>query len=369
MTGLELSGIGKAFGSTQVLHEVDLAVRPGELLALLGPSGCGKSTLMRIVAGIETPDRGEVRIGGADLTRAHPAARNVAMVFQNYALYPHLTAAQNIAVPLAMRRLSVWQRAPWLGRLLPGTAALRRGIAADVARVAEPLGLAPLLARKPAQLSGGQRQRVALARAVVRDPSVFLLDEPLSNLDAALRTSTRREIVEIHRRTGAATLYVTHDQAEALAMADRVAVMLGGRILQCATPREVYEQPSDIRVARFLGDPAINLLSAEAGEDGQVRLEGRATGLATRGRGPVMLGIRPEAIETGPEGWPARVEAREYLGEAQLIHARIGNQPVVLRLPPGLADAPLLQLRFDPRDALLFDADGARLPAAEALHA
>jgi multiple sugar transport system ATP-binding protein len=210
---------------------------------------------------------------------------------------------------------------------------------------------------------------VALARAVVRAPSVFLLDEPLSNLDAALRTSTRREIVEIHRRTGAATLYVTHDQAEALTMADRVAVMLAGRILQCGTPREVYEQPADIQVARFLGDPAINLLTAEAGEDGLVRLEGRATGLATRGRGPVTLGIRPEAIEAAPEGWAATVEAREYLGEAQLVHARIGRQAVVLRLPPAASEAPLLHLRFHPRDALLFGADGARLPAAEALHA
>jgi multiple sugar transport system ATP-binding protein len=369
VTGLELRGIGKAFGQTQVLHEVDLAVRPGEFVALLGPSGCGKSTLMRIVAGIETADRGEVHIAGAAVTRAHPAARNVAMVFQNYALYPHLTAAQNIAVPLAMRRLSAWQRAPLLGALLPGTRAIRRAMMQDVARVAEPLGLTPLLARKPAQLSGGQRQRVALARAVVRDPSVFLLDEPLSNLDAALRSTTRREIVEIHRRTGAATLYVTHDQAEALTMADRVAVMLAGRILQCGTPREVYEQPADIRVARFLGDPAINLLQAEAGEDGAVRLEGRATGLMTRQRGPVTLGIRPEALEAAPEGWAASVTDREYLGEAQLLHARIGSQPVILRVPPGLAEAPLVHLRFDPRDALLFGADGARLPAMAAQHA
>jgi multiple sugar transport system ATP-binding protein len=369
VTGLELRGIGKAFGQTTVLHEVDLAVRPGEFLALLGPSGCGKSTLMRIVAGIEAPDHGQVLIGGSELTQAHPAARNVAMVFQNYALYPHLTAAQNIAVPLAMRRLSAWQRMPLLGGLLPGARAIRRAIAQDVARVAEPLGLAHLLARKPAQLSGGQRQRVALARAVVRDPSVFLLDEPLSNLDAALRSSTRREIVEIHRRTGAATLYVTHDQAEALTMADRVAVMLAGRILQCGTPREVYEQPADIRVARFLGDPAINLLQAETGEDGMVRLEGRTTGLRTRQRGPLTLGLRPEALQVAAQGWPARVEAREYLGEAQLLHTRIGPQPVILRVPPGLAEAPLLHLRFDPRDALLFGADGARVPALEVQHA
>lgn len=369
MTGLELHGIGKAFGATQVLHDVDLSVAPGEFVALLGPSGCGKSTLMRIVAGIETAERGRVLIGGEDLTQAHPAARNVAMVFQNYALYPHLTAAQNIAVPLAMRRLSAWQRAPLLGRFWPGSGAIRRGIAQDVARVAEPLGLAPLLARRPAQLSGGQRQRVALARAVVRKPSVFLLDEPLSNLDAGLRTSTRREIVEIHRHTGAATLYVTHDQAEAMTMADRVAVMLAGRILQCGTPREVYEQPADIRVARFLGNPAINLLAAEAGEDGRVRLAGRATGLVTRQRGPLTLGIRPEALEAAPEGWPAMVEAREYLGEALLVHARIGEQPISIRLPPTQPETRQLQLRFDPRDALLFGADGARVAAVEALHA
>jgi multiple sugar transport system ATP-binding protein len=369
LTGLELQGIGKSFGPAPVLHGVDLLVEPGEFVALLGPSGCGKSTLMRIVAGIETPNAGRVLIGGADMTRAHPATRNVAMVFQNYALYPHLTAEQNIAVPLAVRRLSAWQRAPLLGRLLPGARAIRTGIAEDVARVAAPLGLVPLLGRKPAQLSGGQRQRVALARAVVRDPAVFLLDEPLSNLDAALRAITRREIVDIHRRTGAATLYVTHDQAEALTMADRVAVMLAGRILQCGTPREVYEQPVDIQVARFLGNPTINLLPAEACEDGQVRLAGRATGLATRLRGPLTLGIRPEALRIGAQGWPVFVEAREYLGDGQLVHARLEGQPVTIRLTPTQAGEAVLTIGFDPRDALLFGSDGARLPAAEPLHA
>ncbi|MCX7374190.1 MAG: ABC transporter ATP-binding protein [Alphaproteobacteria bacterium] len=371
MQGLLLDGLDKSFGATRVLRNVRLAVPPGEFVALLGPSGCGKSTLLRIVAGIEAPDAGCVTIDGRDVTRAHPGARDVAMVFQNYALYPHLTVRQNIGVPLMMRRLSAWQRVPVLGGLLPGTAAQRRDIQADVTRIAEPLGLAPLLERRPAQLSGGQRQRVALARAVVRSPHVFLLDEPLSNLDAALRVTTRREIVDIHRRVGAATLYVTHDQAEALTMADRVAVMLGGEIVQVGTPAEIYENPADLRVASFIGSPRINLLPAHAGEDGAVRLQGAATGLVTTARGKLTLAIRPEALEPAQSGWPALVEHTEYLGETTLLHARLDTTAVVLRAPvsQGFAPGQPVMLRFDPARALLFGEDGHRLPAHEAQHA
>ena len=350
-----MTGVGKSFGATRVLGDVSLDVPPGEFVALVGPSGCGKTTLMRIVAGIEAPDAGEVRIGGRDVTRAHPGARDVAMVFQSYALYPHLTVAQNIAVPLLMRRLGFW------ARLFPGGAA-RRAIAADVARTAEPLGLVPLLDRRPGQLSGGQRQRVALARAVVRRPAVFLMDEPLSNLDAALRVATRREIVEIHRRTGAATLYVTHDQTEALTMADRVAVMQGGALLQIGTPAEVYEQPVDLRVAGFIGSPRINLLPAVVGEDGAVRLEGRETGLHSAARGPVTLGVRPESLRLGG-GWAATARHLEYLGDTALLHARLGETDVLLRVEPGQRASPseTLSLGFD--RALLFGADGRRIAA------
>jgi multiple sugar transport system ATP-binding protein len=349
--GLSVREVSKAFGPTHVLHGVSLEIAPGELVALLGPSGCGKTTLMRIVAGIEVADAGAVRIGARDVTRLHPGRRDVAMVFQNYALYPHLTVRQNIAVPLAMRRLSTLQRLPLLGALLPGTRAARRAIAEDVGRVAAP--------------------RVALARAVVRAPSVFLLDEPLSNLDAALRVSTRREIVDIHRRVGAATLYVTHDQSEALTMADRVAVMLGGRLLQVAPPAEIYENPADIAVARFIGSPAINLLPVEADAAGMLRFEGQALGLHSAARGALTLGIRPEALRPAAHGLPAVAEHVEYLGEAALLHARLGDAPVVMRVEPSLRAAPgeALHLAFDPARALLFGADGQRAALREAQHA
>ena len=366
--GLSLAGIRKSFGATQVLRDVALNVPPGEFVALVGPSGCGKTTLMRIVAGIETPDAGAVRIGGRDVTRAHPGTRDVAMVFQSYALYPHLTAAQNIAVPLLMRRLSLAQRLPLIGGLMPGARAARRAIQADVARIAEPFGLAALLERRPGQLSGGQRQRVALARAVVRKPSVFLLDEPLSNLDAALRVATRREIVEIHRRTGAATLYVTHDQTEALTMADRVAVMQAGELLQIGTPAEVYETPADIRVAAFIGSPRMNLLPADVGEDGAVRLLGLATGLHSSIRGAVTLGVRPEAFRLGG-AWPATVAHVEYLGDAALLHARLGDAELVVRAEPGLRAQPgeVVPLGFS--GGLLFGPDGRRIAQCEVAHA
>ncbi len=366
--GVSLQGIRKSFGATAVLREVALDVPPGEFVALVGPSGCGKTTLMRIVAGIETPDSGQVHIGGRDVTRAHPGARDVAMVFQSYALYPHLTAAQNIAVPLVMRRLSLLQRMPFLGGIMPGSRAARRRIQEDVAAIAAPLGLTPLLERRPGQLSGGQRQRVALARAVVRKPAVFLLDEPLSNLDAALRVATRREIVEIHRRTGAATLYVTHDQTEALTMADRVAVMQAGELLQIGSPAEVYENPADIRVAGFIGSPKMNLLPAHVGDDGAVRLLGMETGLHSAARGPVTLGIRPEALHLGG-AWPAEVAHVEYLGESALLHARLGETEIVLRAEPGLRAVAGLPIQIGFGHALLFGADGKRLARHEMAHA
>ncbi|RVT99434.1 ABC transporter ATP-binding protein [Rhodovarius crocodyli] len=359
MAGLVVEDIRKGFGATPVLKGVSLRVEPGEFVAVLGPSGCGKSTLMRIVAGIETPDAGRVTIKGRDVTRAHPGARDVAMVFQSYALYPHLTVAENIAVPLTMRRLSALQRAPFIGGLFSGDR--RRAIQADVERVAGPLGLTPLLGRRPGQLSGGQRQRVALARATVREPHVFLLDEPLSNLDAALRVATRREIVEVHRRVGAATLYVTHDQAEALTMADRIAVMQGGELLQLAPPAEIYDNPADIRVAGFIGSPRMNLLPAEVREDGMVMLAGRATGMATRARGPVTLGIRPEALCIDSTGWPVRVNHTEYLGESLLLHTRLGETELLLRAEPGTRAAPGDVLHVDFFRAVLFGADGKRL--------
>jgi len=367
--GLAVEGVEKSFGPTRVLRGVSLSVARGEFVALLGPSGCGKTTLMRIIAGIESADAGAVRIAGREVSGLHPAERDVAMVFQNYALYPHLTARQNIAVPLVMR-LPFAQRA--LGRLAPGGAAARRGIAAEVERVAAPLGLAPLLDRKPSQLSGGQRQRVALARATVRRPAAFLMDEPLSNLDAALRVATRREIVGIHRAAGgAATLYVTHDQSEALTMADRVAVMLGGELLQVAGPEAIYDDPAELRVALFVGSPRINTLAAVAGEDGAVRVAGADTGLRTAARGPLTLALRPESLRLAGAGIPARAAQVEFLGDSALLHLEgAGGEALVLRGPPSLSAAmgpeagpevgEAVHLAFDPARALLFGEDGRR---------
>jgi multiple sugar transport system ATP-binding protein len=329
MAGIAVAGVRKSFGATEALRGVSLDIAPGEFVALVGPSGCGKTTLMRIVAGIEAADEGRIVIADRDVTRLRPAGRDVAMVFQSYALYPHLTVRQNIAVPLVMRRLSPWQRLPLVGPLLPGARAAARGIAAEVTRVAEPLGLLGMLDRRPAQLSGGQRQRVALARAVVRHPRAFLMDEPLSNLDAALRVQTRREIVEIHRRVGAATLYVTHDQTEALTMADRVAVMMAGEILQVAPPERIYADPADLRVAAFIGSPRINTVPGELDATGLVRVAGRVMGLRVTGAGPAMvtLAVRPEDLapvpdDTADAALDAVAEHLEFLGEGVLLHAR-----------------------------------------------
>ncbi|MBE9603394.1 ABC transporter ATP-binding protein [Acetobacteraceae bacterium H6797] len=376
MSGISLQSIGKSFGGTRVLHSISLEVAAGEFVALVGPSGCGKSTLMRIVAGIEHPDHGILRINGRDTTRLRPAERDVAMVFQSYALYPHLTVAENIAVPLAMRRLNTWQRLPLVGGILPGTGQQRAAIAEEVRVAAESLGLGKLLDRRPGQLSGGQRQRVALARSIVRRPAAFLMDEPLSNLDASLRVQTRREIVEIHRRAGAATLYVTHDQSEALTMADRVAVMQGGHLLQVATPTAIYADPDDIRVATFIGSPRINLLPAEAGEDGVVRLGDVSIGQRLLRPGAVTMAIRPEDFQIAAAGLPVRMEAREFLGESLLLHARheASGEAVIIRLPPERAaslpeQGEAFHLGFDPSRALLFDADGKRIRAIAEIRA
>ncbi|MBB3900170.1 ABC transporter ATP-binding protein [Roseococcus suduntuyensis] len=365
MAGIVISGVRKRFGDVQVLRDVSLSVAPGEFVALVGPSGCGKTTLMRIVAGIERHDAGSLDIGGRQVGGLRAADRDVAMVFQSYALYPHLTVAENIAVPLTMRRLSSWQRLPLLGRFWPGARATRAGIAADAAAAADSLGLGAMLGRRPAQLSGGQRQRVALARAIVRSPKAFLMDEPLSNLDAALRVQTRREIVDIHRRVGATTLYVTHDQSEALTMADRVAVMQAGQILQVDTPERIYADPADLRVATFIGSPRINTLPAEIRADGMVMVAGLAMGLRAEGAaGEATLALRPEDLRPDPAGTlPVVTEHLEFLGECTLLHARHAGlgTALTLRLPPGAtaAQGPF-RLGFSAPRALVFGADGRR---------
>jgi multiple sugar transport system ATP-binding protein len=371
MAGIEAKGIAKRFGDVRALKGVSLSVAPGEFVSLVGPSGCGKTTLMRIVAGLERPDEGSVAIAGHDVTDVRAAERDVAMVFQSYALYPHLTARQNMAVPLVMRRLDFWRRLPWIGDILPRTRAIKTEIAAEIARTAELLDIGGLLDRKPGQLSGGQRQRVALGRAIVRHPQAFLLDEPLSNLDAGLRVQTRKEIVELHRRVGASTVYVTHDQTEAMTMSDRVAVMMAGEILQIAAPRDIYLDPADLRVAAFMGSPRINAFPAEAGTDGQVRVEGAATGVAVTACGALTFAARPEDLAVDArDGIAARVEHVEFLGEALLLHARteLGGESAIARLDGrearGFARGQAIRLRPDPARALLFDGAGKRLRAA-----
>jgi len=371
MAGIAVSNVTKSFGATEVLKGVSLDVRKGEFVSLVGPSGCGKTTLMRIIAGLDAATGGAVEIDGRDVTTIRAADRDVAMVFQNYALYPHLTVAQNLAVPLVMRRLSAPQRMPLVGRFIGDAPDKLRAIAEETGRTAEMLGIGHLMNRRPGQLSGGQRQRVALGRAIVRQPRVFLMDEPLSNLDAALRVQTRGEIVALHRRVGAATVYVTHDQSEAMTMSDRVAVMMGGEILQVASPEDIYRDPADIRVASFIGSPKINALAAETDSDGEVILDGLRTGLVSPAKGPVTFAIRPEDIAPAAEGVPARIVHVEFLGDCALLHAEtIANRsPVICRIPadsrPRGGAGEEIRLRPEPGKALLFDADGKRLRAQQ----
>src|SRR6476661_3717348 len=242
MAEVQLTGIEKRFDGVRVLESLDLIVADGEFVVLLGPSGCGKTTALRIIAGLETPTAGEVHIGGRDVTRLSPRERDVAMVFQSYALYPHMSVADNIGYPLRIRGVPPAERA------------------AAVARVAESLEVGHLLGRKPRQLSGGQRQRIALARAIIREPAAFLMDEPLSNLDAKLRVTMRAEIKRLQQRLGTTTIYVTHDQVEALTMADRVCLLKDGRVQQYAPPQEVFDRPANRFVAEFVGNPPMNVL-------------------------------------------------------------------------------------------------------------
>ncbi len=367
---LLLDRIGKAYGATRVLSDVSLSVDKGEFVALVGPSGCGKSTLLRIIAGLERPDVGRVSLAGADVTTTRAAERDVAMVFQSYALYPHLTARQNLMLPLAMRRLTARQRLPLVGRFVPGTRATTADIRALAESTAAMLKIEPLLDRKPGQMSGGQRQRVALGRALVREPKAFLMDEPLSNLDASLRVHTRGEIVELHRRSGATTVYVTHDQEEALSMADRVAVMLGGRLLQVADPVAIYRDPRHLDVACFIGSPRINLLPAIAQAGWAVALGQRLmAGLDLPEGARLTLAFRPEAARlletTRPGALPATVERTEFHGAEALAHLRLEGlpDPVRLRLAPDVA-ARLSsgERRFMLAEALLaFGPDGQRI--------
>ena len=345
MATLELHGIAKRFGAASILAGIDLALADGEMLVIVGASGCGKSTLLRLVAGLETPSAGHVVLDGRDITHLDPAARDIAMVFQNYALYPHMTVFDNMAYALRIRGLS------------------RAAIAQEVQAAADLLGIGALLARKPAQLSGGQRQRVAMGRAIVRHPKLFLFDEPLSNLDAKLRVQMRAEIRRLQRRLGVTSLYVTHDQVEAMTLGDRLLVLEGGRAAQLATPMEVFARPADVYVAGFIGAPAMNFLPAALLPGGAVRLSGGEVIPLSCGApaGAVTLGIRPEHVSLADNGIPLAVELVEPLGSETLVHGRMADGTALLAKLPGAAPVgERVAVALAPDALHLFDAVSGR---------
>ena len=356
MATLRLAGVTKSFGTTTVLHGIDLDVADGEMIVIVGASGCGKSTLLRIVAGLETPSTGHVHIGGREVTLLEPADRDIAMVFQNYALYPHMSVSQNMAYGLKIR----------------GTP--KAEIARRVEATATLLGIQPLLDRKPRQLSGGQRQRVAMGRAIIREPRLFLFDEPLSNLDAKLRVQMRGEIRRLQQRLGVTSLYVTHDQVEAMTLGDRLVVMHQGRAAQVASPMEVWSRPADTYVAGFIGSPAMNFLAATLTEDGAAAqleagpllrfVDGRRGGGDGRA---LTIGIRPEHV-TRDVGAPVSValDLVEPLGSETVLHGSLVSGETLTARLPGMV--PAAGARLDlclPAEALhVFDAaSGLRLDA------
>ncbi len=372
MAGVTVRDIIKNFGAVEVLKKISLDVKDGEFITLVGPSGCGKSTLLRIIAGLEPQDRGQVLIGNRSVDDLPPRHRDVAMVFQSYSLYPHLTAGENIAVPLKMRQLSTLQRLPLLGRLVPGYRAIRGEITKEVRKVAEMLELQELLHRKPRHLSGGQRQRVAVGRALVRHPQVFLMDEPLSNLDAALRVQMRSDIAELHKRIGVTFIYVTHDQAEAMVMSDRVAVMMGGQILQIGSPAEIYSNPERIHVAQFIGSPKINILDGSVRSDDLIGLGKQTIAISTGAPAgtKVYVGMRPECIDvdvTSGGELNGLVRRREYLGSEFYIYVKVDSSENLLtvKLSPDRAeeikDGTKVSLKPQLSHVLLFDDQGQRL--------
>jgi sn-glycerol 3-phosphate transport system ATP-binding protein len=332
MATLQLQALSKNFGATSVLQALDLSLASGEMLVIVGASGCGKSTLLRLVAGLEAPSGGKILLDGEDITARDPSRRDIAMVFQNYALYPHMTVAQNMAYALKLR----------------GEA--KAEIDRKVADAAALLGLDALLTRRPGQLSGGQRQRVAMGRAIVRQPKLFLFDEPLSNLDAKLRVTMRAEIRRLQRRLGVTALYVTHDQVEAMTMADRLIVMQEGRAAQIATPMEVFARPANLFVAQFMGAPAMNILHAAQ------------AGIAVT-PADAMVGIRPEDVILTDSGSVLTIDLVEPLGAETLIHGRLpSGQRLTLRRPGGPPGVETLTVGFPPAALHLFDAkSGLRL--------
>lgn len=356
MAEVTLRAITKSFGDVKIIKGVDLEIADGEFCVFVGPSGCGKSTLLRMIAGLEDITSGSLAIGGKEMADVEPADRGVAMVFQSYALYPHMTVRDNISFGLRM------------------TGHKPADIEPRLKRAAEMLQLTHLLDRKPSQLSGGQRQRVAIGRAIVREPQVFLFDEPLSNLDAALRVQMRTEIGKLHADLRSTMIYVTHDQVEAMTMADKIVVLNGGVIEQVGSPLELYHRPRNLFVAGFIGSPKMNFIAGTAApapedriavtlKDGtQVTLEGRGAHV-TAGQ-PVTLGIRPEHLSPGNGGLRATVRLAEYLGSENMFYAALADGSEIAVKADGLAKAAIgstLAISLNPAACHLFDADGTAI--------
>ena len=381
MASVTLSKLRKSFPDPQsgrevvAVNDLDLEVRDGEFLVLVGPSGCGKSTALRMLAGLETISGGEVRIGSRTVNNVAPGGRNIAMVFQNYALYPHLSVYDNMAFSLKLNRLPGFPRSLFAG---PEVAKERAAIDTEVRGAAELLGITHLLDRKPKALSGGQRQRVALGRAIVRHPEVFLMDEPLSNLDAKLRVQTRAELIKLHRRLGVTTIYVTHDQVEAMTMGQRIAVMRDGVLQQCDTPLELYHQPRNVFVAGFIGTPAMNFMPATAQLNGGAPVlnagafklplpSARAASLQNYDGKSVIVGIRPENIfdrEFPPsagretllsEPVELPVELVEPTGSKSLVTLRAGETALVAEMEAAT------KARENGKVAVVFDGGAAHI--------
>ena len=362
MASVTFDAVSKRYGEVTAVDHLDLAIEDGEFMVLLGPSGCGKTTALRMIAGLEDITEGSLYLGDQVVNDVDPSKRDISMVFQSYALYPHMTVQANIESPLRVRSYEVDGPGTTPRKL---TSAERAERVAEAARV---LDLEPYLKRKPAALSGGQRQRVALARAFVGRPKAFLMDEPLSNLDAKLRAQTRIELVDLHKRVGTTVVYVTHDQVEAMTMATRVAIMAGGRLQQVGTPQEAYDRPVNTFVAQFIGTPPMNCLTGEIDANGAgIALAGGGTlplpaDLQTRveaGR-PVIAGVRPEHLEVGADGTlEVQVKAVEWLGHECLISASLGDQSLIVRqvgMAPNEAGSSL-HLHAAPEHVHLFDPD------------
>ena len=353
MASVAIRDVRKAFGATAVIHGVDISIRDGEFVVLVGPSGCGKSTLLRMIAGLENITGGEIRIGDRVVNRLPPKERDVAMVFQNYALYPHMTVADNMAFSMKLR------------------GAPKSEIDERVNRAAAILGLSQLLERYPRQLSGGQRQRVAMGRAIVRDPQVFLFDEPLSNLDAKLRVQMRTEIKELHQRLKTTTIYVTHDQIEAMTMADKIVVMHDGHVEQIGAPLELYDRPNNLFVAGFIGSPAMNMIKgrislnrmASFDAPAGVKFSLSSAPAGSNGR-PTIYGVRPEHFSLSDDGVDAVVQVVEPTGSEVQVVAKVGGNEIiaVFRERHQFKPGDKIRLKPDPRLIHLFDeATGKRL--------